>query len=253
MPESLPTANLAGLPIGQISPLDAVDTLYRLKGLGNQPKAIHFLSAHTIALSEKDAGLKTILRSGDWLLPDSRWLEIFSAMGKSRLTQVRGPDFFRDALVLGEKNDARHFFIGPSELVNIALLKTIRVTLPGVSIAGSAVGPHPPLTPEHITELAQQIPKEKRPVVWVGVGTPSQNFLVHDLAKETGLVVVGVGAAFEFLSNLKPEAPRWVSRVGLEWLYRLLSEPKRLWRRYLWGNAVFVFAVVKYRFFPVAR
>ena len=253
MPESLPTLNFAGLPIGRTTASAAVDKLYRLRAEGNGPKAIHFLSAHTISLSEKDSALKAILRSGDWLLPDSRWVEIFSRIGKPHLNQVRGPDFFRNALVVSQKHDAPHFFIGPSESVNTALLGTIRATMPSVSVAGSAVGPYPPIAHAHIKELAEQIPREKRPVVWVGVGTPAQNFLAHDLAKETGLVVVGVGAAFEFLANLKPEAPRWLSSVGLEWLYRLFSEPKRLWKRYLWGNAVFVFAIVKYRFCPMAR
>ena len=247
MPKHLTTHPMAGLPIARVTPTAAAGyvagvCVEREKGL-----AVHFLTAHTISVAESDAGVRKVLSSGDLLLPDSRWLELLSGVRKKKLSQVRGPDFFRRVLSDQETGIPSHFFVGPSEEVNNALRDTLQQQFPWVSAAGFYVGPHRPLTDTELRELSETINAKGKPMVWVGVGTPAQNVLAHTLARESGRVVVGVGAAFEFLSGIKSEAPAWVSRLGVEWLFRLVSEPKRLWRRYLIGNAVFLFALVKHR------
>ena len=238
---------MAGLPIARVSLAKAVDYVSAASVKGGDGLAIHFLTAHTIAVAETNALIRQILSSGDLLLPDSRWLEILSGIREKKLSQVRGPDFFRRVLSDQTAGVPSHFFVGPSQEVNDDLRETLRNQFPSVSVAGFFVAPHRPLNGAELRELSDAINAAGKPLVWLGVGTPAQNVLAHSLAKESGRVVVGVGAAFEFLSGIKPEAPTWVSRWGVEWLFRLVSEPKRLWRRYLFGNAVFLFAIVRNR------
>jgi N-acetylglucosaminyldiphosphoundecaprenol N-acetyl-beta-D-mannosaminyltransferase len=247
VPEAIPTHDMAGLAIARFSPEQAAEHVQTMLLNGSEGLAIHFLTAHTISVAEADSGIRDILRSGDLLLPDSRWLELLSGFRKRKLTQVRGPDFFRRLLRSPSEEVEGHFFVGPSDEVNSALEKALREQFPEARVAGFSVGPHRPLTSDELRDLATTINATGSPLVWVGVGTPAQNVLAHHLAKESGRVIIGVGAAFEFLSGKKTEAPSWVSRMGIEWLFRLVTEPKRLWRRYLIGNAVFLFALLKHR------
>jgi N-acetylglucosaminyldiphosphoundecaprenol N-acetyl-beta-D-mannosaminyltransferase len=238
---------MAGLPISTFGERGTVDYVVeraekRLGGLG-----VHFLTAHTIALSESQLPLREVLTSGDLLVPDSRWLELLSGIRKKSLAQVRGPSFFRQTLKSTEHSDLTHYFIAPTNRVSAALELQIKESFPSLRLAGISVAPFVPMPPDYVSGLSKEILSQGQPIVWVGVGTPAQNFLVHALARESGLVVVGVGAAFEFLTGVKREAPKWFRFLGLEWFFRLVAEPRRLWRRYLFGNPVFLYAVLKHK------
>ena len=159
--------------------------------------------------------------------------------------------------ILGEKPAASvsHAFIGPNERVNRALADTIARRFPHLHVTSYRVAPFAPFSEDDLEALAEAIRTENVSIVWLGIGTPAQDVLAFELAFRTDTVVMAVGAAFEFLAGLKPEAPTVVSRWGMEWLYRFISEPRRLWKRYLVGNPVFLYAVIKYWLFPrqVAR
>lgn len=247
---AIPTHSMAGLPIARLSPSEARKTVLRWAesaGAGGGGVAVHFITAHTVSLAESDSRLRDILTSGDVLLPDSRWLHFLSGFRTRPVSQVRGPDFFRDVLALSAQAGIPHFFVFPSEAVRESLLRAVITNAPGVRISGGFVAPFRALTTKELDGLGEEIQSSGAKIVWIGVGTPAQNSLAHELARSTGCVVVGVGAAFEFFAGLKPEAPRWMSRMGVEWLFRLVSEPKRLWRRYLVGNTVFLIALAKHR------
>lgn len=248
MGEKIETHQMAGLPLAKLGQTQATELIIDWASQADsRGMAVHFVTAHTIYLAERDSKLRQLLKSGDLLLADSRWLQIFSGLGRTKLAQVRGPDFFRDVLRLGCNVETPHFFVGPSDQVNRALETGLKALFPSLRTVGFTVGPYPPFSSSSLGELVAEIPISVRPIVWVGVGTPAQNYLIHALARETGLVVVGVGAAFDFLSGVKREAPPWVSRIGFEWLFRLFTEPRRLWKRYLVGNVVFVYALMKYK------
>jgi N-acetylglucosaminyldiphosphoundecaprenol N-acetyl-beta-D-mannosaminyltransferase len=100
------------------------------------------------------------------------------------------------------------------------------------------------MTPEEVSAQDSLILESKADIVWVGLGTPRQDFECARITKELGLTTVAVGAAFDFFSGLKKESPKWMTKLGLEWIFRFASEPKRLWRRYLVGNFVFLWAVL---------
>jgi len=245
--DSVAAHSMAGLPIAT---LDLEDAAKYLVGVARNNKecGVHLITAHTVSLCESSPELRGILQSGDLLLADSRWLEIFSGIRHKKLSQVRGADLFRALLTMTEGTSLSHYFVGPKNSVNQALQEKLKSVFPSMHVAGFSIAPMAPIPAEYVESLTVDIKRSGASIVWVGVGTPAQNFLVHDLSRESGRVVLGVGAAFEFLSGLKPEAPRWVRVMGVEWLFRLLTEPKRLWRRYLWGNAVFLYALIKDRF-----
>ncbi|WP_121192014.1 WecB/TagA/CpsF family glycosyltransferase [Motilibacter peucedani] len=118
----------------------------------------------------------------------------------------------------------------------------MRSRAPTPTPSSSACSPPPFRDPtEHdVEEYAARIAESGAHVVWVGLGTPRQDNLIAALTDQVSCVLVGVGAAFDFLSGAKPEAPAFLHGTGLEWVHRLLSEPRRLWRRYLVCNALFL-------------
>jgi N-acetylglucosaminyldiphosphoundecaprenol N-acetyl-beta-D-mannosaminyltransferase len=112
---------------------------------------------------------------------------------------------------------------------------------PHLLVCGCHAPPFRELTFNEDQHIVEQINTTKPDIVWVGLSTPKQEFWMADhVARVDAPVMIGVGAAFDFLAGLKPQAPRWVQRSGFEWLFRLLTEPRRLWRRYLKNNPAFV-------------
>ena len=115
------------------------------------------------------------------------------------------------------------------------------------AVVGTDSPPFRSLSDEERAHQADRIRASGAQIVWVGLGTPKQDFEVARLARELPLVFVAVGAAFDFVAGTKRQAPQWMQRNGLEWTFRLASEPGRLWRRYLFGNARFVYAASRRR------
>jgi N-acetylglucosaminyldiphosphoundecaprenol N-acetyl-beta-D-mannosaminyltransferase len=118
--------------------------------------------------------------------------------------------------------------------------------MPGLRIAGTYAPPFGPIEDEWLSELVSAIDRSDASIVWVAMGTPKQDWVSDHLARRTSRLVVGVGAAFDFAAGNRAEAPQILQMLALEWLFRLLTEPKRLWRRYLFGNIRFLWAVAKH-------
>lgn len=173
--------------------------------------------------------------------------------------RVAGPDFLDGILKLsdnvktdGEDNGSnyRHFFYGSSQETLDRLIDNIREKYPDVQIAGSL----PPDFVETIEEDSfsshfdadiQRINESKPDFIWVGLGAPKQElFMMYANGKVDGLML-GVGAAFDFLAETQKRASKWMQIIGLEWLFRLGSDPKRLWKRYIVTNAKFLLLCVK--------
>jgi N-acetylglucosaminyldiphosphoundecaprenol N-acetyl-beta-D-mannosaminyltransferase len=116
---------------------------------------------------------------------------------------------------------------------------------PGALIVGMISPPFHPLTDAERADQDSAINASDADVVWVGLGTPKQDFEAQRVCDECGVTTVAVGAAFDFVAGTKPEAPNWMRRLSLEWVFRLLTEPRRLWKRYLFGNTRFITIVLK--------
>jgi N-acetylglucosaminyldiphosphoundecaprenol N-acetyl-beta-D-mannosaminyltransferase len=139
----------------------------------------------------------------------------------------------------------RHFLLGSSADVLASLQARIGAEFPGARIVGAF---SPPITDDVgvLADLsADAIKGSDAQLVWVGLGTPKQDWVSAALAEQLRVVVIPVGAAFDFMAGTTREAPGWLRGTGLEWLFRLVTEPRRLWRRYLVGNPVFIGGAIK--------
>lgn len=171
-----------------------------------------------------------------WLL---RWA------GYAGVERVYGPDLLLAACAAFEGNGCRHYFYGGATGVAERLVSRLQAQFPGLQVAGFEAPPFRELSSAEDEEVARRIRAAQPDILWVGLGSPRQErWMSAHLERLDVPVLVGVGAAFDFLSGNKPQAPRWVQRSGLEWLFRFLSEPRRLWRRYLVNYPRFVTLVL---------
>ena len=158
-----------------------------------------------------------------------------------------GPDVMLGVLDRGRASGLRHYLYGGADEETSRLLQErMEARFPGLRVVGREVPPFRPLTEEERRETAARIDASGADIVWIGLGTPKQDFWMGDMRPLLKApVLVAVGAAFSFHAGKVPQAPRWMQRACLEWLYRLCSEPRRLWRRYLIGNPRFVGLVLR--------
>jgi N-acetylglucosaminyldiphosphoundecaprenol N-acetyl-beta-D-mannosaminyltransferase len=140
----------------------------------------------------------------------------------------------------------RHFLYGASEDTLEKLASNLQQRFPRLRIVGKYSPPFRPLTDEEDEEVVRTINEAKPDIVWVGLSTPKQeHWMASHVHRLTALVLLGVGAAFDFHAGVKKQAPRWMQRSGLEWLFRLATEPRRLGPRYLVNNPLFVLLVLR--------
>lgn len=208
-------------------------------------------SAKDVAFASQDVAYRELLAGAGHNLPDGAPLvwamrARMARFGKDRKkpARVRGTSLFRETLDRGRPFGLRHFFLGTTEETLGKLGGAAASYFPGVVICGSYAPPFGPLDEDFYQRSIKAIAEAEPDVVWVALGAPKQDFAAAQLAARTGRTCVAVGAAFDFLSGVTKEAPQWVQNSGFEWLYRLCAEPRRLWRRYLFGNAVFIYTVV---------
>jgi len=184
-------------------------------------------------------------------LPDGLplvWVARSKGINKIKMN-TRGTDLMYKFFENTSQKQYRHFLYGGKDGIAEELKKTLETKFQGVQIVGTYCPPFRKLTEEEDREICQIIESSKADIVWVGLGAPKQEYWMYEHRNKLNVsMMIGVGAAFDFLSGNKKEAPRWMKRIGLEWLFRLMSEPRRLWRRYLVGNSMFVYWLIKEKF-----
>jgi len=165
--------------------------------------------------------------------------------GHREMSRVYGPDLMLEVCAWSQQSSCRHFFYGGMPGVPEALRDRLTQRFPGLQVVGCYSPPFRPLDSEELARLQQTIRETKPDILWVGLSTPKQErFMAEYLPKLDVKLMVGVGAAFDFHSGRAKQAPRWMQRSGLEWFYRMCSEPRRLAGRYLRNNPRFVFKAV---------
>ena len=237
-------AHLLGrLPIVATTAADAALELCRMavdKDAGG--RHIHLVNAYTLALADSDDSYATLLSGDSINLPDGKPLSLVSQLvgHTPRLNQIRGPKLFLDTFDVGRSYGVRHYLLGSTDEVLGKLQERLSQQFPGCNIVGVESPPYRILTETELKAQDERIIAARPDIVWVGLGTPKQDREASRLAHSTGLTCVAVGAAFDFAAGEVKEAPKWMTRLCLEWMFRLFSEPRRLWRRYLFGNAKFL-------------
>jgi len=162
-----------------------------------------------------------------------------------RAERVYGPDLMLAVCERSAREGWSHFFFGGASGVAEMLAAEMRRRFPALTVAGVLCPPFRALTSEEEEAMLAHLNGSGAQIVWVGLGSPKQDlWMAEHRARLEAPVLIGVGAAFDFFAGSQKQAPRWMQRSGLEWLFRLMTEPRRLWRRYLIGNPKFAAAVV---------
>lgn len=238
--------SVGGIPFQVTDLEDTVDWVLTVAATAHQPLVVRFLNAWNVALAHSDARYRSLLTRRGINVPDGMpivWLMKLRGGRGRPAGRVRGPSLFTEVMRQGVPVGVRHFLLGGSPDVLEQLTTTLTARYEGVQIVGSYSPPFEPLSREYLARCADRIRPCRPDLVWVGLGTPKQDFAGDELAATLGVAVLNVGAAFDFAAGAQREAPVWVQRSGFEWLFRLASEPRRLWRRYLVGNIQFLMAV----------
>lgn len=231
-----------GVPIIATTAIEAARELSRM-AVGESAKShVHLVNAYTLALADKDPEYAALLSENALNFPDGKPISIFSKLvsHSPRLQQIRGPKLFLDVFDVGRSFGVRHYLLGSTPQVLEKLESTLRRRYPGCIIVGTESPPYRVLTEGELSAQDERIMEVRPHIVWVGLGTPKQDKEASRITQRTGLTTIAVGAAFDFAAGEVREAPSWMASVCLEWLFRLLVEPGRLWRRYLFGNIRFI-------------
>lgn len=226
--------NVLGVMVNAIDMSDAVNTINRW--IQNQESNyICVTSAHGILECHKDPHLKSILNSGGLTTPDGMSIVwILQIQGNRHVKRVYGPDLMKTICEESLISGWTHYLFGGGLGVAELLSDKLQQLFPGLKVVGMCTPPFREITMEEDQNIIREIIDAKPNIVWVGLSTPKQErWMASHINKIPGTVMIGVGAAFDFISGTKKQAPRWIQRSGTEWLFRLITEPHRLWRRYL--------------------
>ena len=197
---------------------------------------LRFTNTWCIVLADRDPDYKALLNASGENFADGRPVaDAVAKKGGMDDAHVRGPSFFEAVLDRGRLAGTRHFFYGADDETLARLTTVVNERYPGAIIAGRLAPPFGTAEELCAPELLERIEVAKPDLVWVGLGTPKQDIVATRIAQELGLTTAAVGAAFDFVAGTKAVAPMWMRRAKLEWAFRFLSEPQRLWRRYTVG------------------
>lgn len=243
---SIPRVDVLGVQVSAINMDQALDVMDHWITTG----ARHYVcvtGVHGVMESRRDDALRQIHNEAGLVTPDGMPIVWWSrAAGWRHVGRVYGPDLLLACCERSVTTGYRHFFYGGGEGVAELLARRLRKRFAGLVVAGTCTPPFRPLTPEEDEDIVRRINDAAPDIVWVGLSTPKQEaWMAEHLGRLNASVLIGVGAAFDFHAGLKRQAPRWIQHSGLEWLFRLCTEPRRLWKRYLSNNPAFVWLAVQ--------
>ena len=191
--------------------------------------------AHGIVECQSAPELRAIYNNAGLVTPDGMpevWLG--KLKGAKDIEKVYAPDIMMGIFERSAEAGYKHFFYGGKDGVAQALIAKVEADYPGIDIVGHYTPPFRPLTDAEEAEVTSQINESGADIVWVGLGCPKQDYWMSAFRPRLAAsVLIGVGAGFDFLSGEQPLAPKYIQRSGFEWFYRMLSEPRRLGKRYL--------------------
>lgn len=224
------------------------DAVARIAGwiAARERRYVNLCTSDTILQCHDTPGLRAAVAGAGMAAPDGMPLVWLGRLRGCRVGRVYGPDLMLRVCAAGVSPGWRHFFYGSTDDVLADLEQRLAARFPGLVVAGRIAPPFRPLSGDEEKADAARINAARPDIVWVGLGTPKQDYWVARLRPALDApVLIAVGAAFAFHAGHLRQAPRWMMRCGLEWLFRLAIEPRRLWRRYVIGNPRFMWLVAK--------
>ena len=192
---------------------------------------------------QDDPEYRMIVNSADMVTPDGMPLVWLGRLrGHQEIARTYGPDLMLALCERGQAKDYKHYLYGATPDTCQRLEETLKKKFPRLNILGKFSPPYERKFAFESDERIGEINRLNPDILWVALGSPKQDYWIHHhRGRLNAPVMMAVGAAFDFLSGVKRQAPRWMQRCGLEWAFRLSCEPRRLWRRYLLGNSRFVY------------
>jgi N-acetylglucosaminyldiphosphoundecaprenol N-acetyl-beta-D-mannosaminyltransferase len=206
-------------------------------------------AVHLVMVAREDAATRAAISDPRVLaVPDGQPLVwALKALGHPDASRVYGPNLMAAYMERSTRTGTRHYLYGGrNQGALVQLVNELRRRYPGLQIVGGYSPPFRPLTPDEEAFVVDDIHRSGADVVWVGTGQPKQEQWMYAFRDRLDApILAGVGAAFDFHAGLVPQAPAWMQASGLEWVYRLAQEPRRLWRRYARYNPLFVAAFAR--------
>jgi N-acetylglucosaminyldiphosphoundecaprenol N-acetyl-beta-D-mannosaminyltransferase len=245
-PSMIPRVNVLGVGVTPVNLLQTVEILKKWRAEGRREYVL-CTSVHGVVEAQRDPEIRSALNRSGLTTEDGMPLVWWcQRSGYPDASRVSGTDLLLAMCEKARASGHRHYFYGGSPRVVEAMVSRLSQRFPGLIVAGYRSPPFRPLTQEEDEADIQAINEARPDFVWVGLGMPKQDkWIVQHVGKIQAAALLGVGAAFDFVAGTKPRAPLWMQRSGLEWLFRLLTEPRRLAHRYLVYNSIFVARAVQ--------
>ena len=209
---------------------------------GQDGLGVAVCNVHGVMSARRDPSLRVALSAADIATADGMPLVwALRAVGQPEQERVDGFTLFWATIEAGLPEATRHFFYGSTDATLEQITARLRRDYPDLAIAGTLSPPFRSLTAGEQSDHLDLIRRSGADVVWVGLGMPNQERWIAEASPHLdGMALVGIGAVFDWVAGNVAKAPEWMQRAGLEWLYRLAREPRRLWRRYVWNNPAFL-------------
>lgn len=230
----VPATRILNIPVSTLNMQTAVETI--MGWIAKQASQyICVRDVHGVMRAQDDPELAAIHEGAGLVTPDGMPLAwILRARGYKQSSRVCGADLVAALCEASLKTGARHYFFGGKHGVAERMAAELTRQFPGLVIAGVSTPPFRELSRDEDAKITADIGATRPDIVWVGLSTPKQEFWMREhVGRIPGATLIGVGAAFDFYAGDVKRAPNWMRGSGLEWLHRLYSEPRRLWRRYL--------------------
>ncbi len=237
-------ANILGVGLSAVNLPGATDLLVRAAVEGCRGY-VCVTGVHGVTEAQGDPGFRAILNGAFMNTPDGMPMSwVGWSQGFNKMDRVYGPDLMLEISARSPALGLRHFYYGGKEGVADRLAEKMQSRFPGLEVVGTYCPPFRPLNDAERAQLSERVAACKPDFFWIGLSTPKQERAAAEFCRSLDAkLFMAVGAAFDFHAGLVSQAPRWMQRSGLEWFYRLCTEPKRLWKRYLINNPLFIFRI----------
>jgi N-acetylglucosaminyldiphosphoundecaprenol N-acetyl-beta-D-mannosaminyltransferase len=244
--EGAGTVQIAGVPIANLTMSEAVEQIAARAESGDGPATVFFVNAHCVNVAAEQPPYAAVLNESWMNLADGIGMRLGARMvGQNIRENVNGTDLFPRLCEAAARDGLSVYFLGARPGVVDQVVAWAKAAYPALRVAGSRHGYFPK---DQSLEVARDIRQSGAAILFVAMGVPSQEIWLAQFVQASGVsVALGVGGLFDFYSGRIPRAPLWMREVGLEWLYRFLQEPSRLFRRYFIGNLVFLYRVFRWR------
>jgi len=242
--DMIPSVNILGTLVSAVNLEQAITIICHW--INSNTKAyICVRDVHGIIRALDNLDLKRIQNQAGMCVPDGMPTVLLGKYnGHTTMSRVRGADLMSQLSEISANKSYRHFYYGGKPGVADLLKNCLQSKFHGLQVVGTYSPPFRPLSGSEKAQFIARINKLEPDIIWVGLSTPKQEYWMAEyLPLLNTKVLIGVGAAFDFHAKLIKEAPRWVQKSGFEWLYRLGSEPRRLWKRYLYIVPLFLFHI----------